>query len=201
VVGFLIWILIAVTVFGVVVWSLIITLQQKKVWKDFAKKYGFQYSAPRLTEPPMVTGTKDGTKFYFYTYSYPTNDKLYRNVLVVAEIDAPFVNETDMPPRMIILNERSAALLNAPNLTFSTQYKHGDHMLIGCDDVDAIQHYIADPKRQKAFTAMMDWKNMDVALLIDKNTLSLRFEINNALNTTDSLESVYKKLLAIRSVV
>ena len=62
-----IWVCLVVFVLVFVGWTLLILLQQKKAWSDYAKKHKLKYESGKFMDAAVVTGNMDGSLFSLYS--------------------------------------------------------------------------------------------------------------------------------------
>lgn len=85
------WVVFVLTAIGFFLWSYHATYEQKRTWKKFAQKYGLQYVAGPMMQPPSMSGDIKGRLVNFYTQMVdtPQGQKMSKNVIEVFLNDVP----------------------------------------------------------------------------------------------------------------
>lgn len=183
---FLLWVFIAIFIFGLFFWSLQILFRQKKSWGEVAGKLNLAYDKGRLTSSPSLSGSLKGLPVRVYSEEQTINvngTKRYRTIIqfqlpivmnmggVIASIDARnFANAMILEQTM----DLAGTTIN-PNIT------------IRADNIDSIKNFLSDDKI-KSINAVMTINGIACIFIFDDKSTFLRFETPDAFDNTERLE-------------
>lgn len=190
---FLIWVFLAIFIFGIFFWSMNILLRQRRVWSAVAKKFNMKLEMGGLMSSPAARGVIQGFDVTLYSEEQPTIDGRAKQFRSVIQIDLGKV----MPTGGAVVSpdlKPFAAGLNLPETYLPNIEGWNKAIVIVVQNSAAIQPYFT-VDRCKSLNALMSMKFYNAILIFDVNNTILRVETADPLHEEGKLEKLILKML------
>lgn len=190
---FLIWIFLAVFVFGMFFWSLNILFRQKRAWTSFANKNSLRVEPGPLLASAAVKGFVKGFDVTLYSEEQSADSGRGRRFRTVIQIDLAKPMATGgvvaSPDMKVFVNS-----LNLPN-TFEPDLEGWNkNIVIAVQDADKIKPYFT-PDRLRSLNGLMSMKVYNVIFIFDLQNSYLRLETPDPLSDEVKLDKLVQKLV------
>lgn len=190
----MVWVFVAVFIFGVFFWSLTILQQQKKAWAAFAKQAGLQCLSGSWLKSSLVRGPYRGLPLNIYSEQQETSDRRGRKFRSVIQFELP----GKMPVEGIVTTQEGQNFANG--LVDLTDVVVPDYpgwestVLIKTRDANLLKPYLT-PERYRALQALMTIKNFSCIFIFDLTMTFLRFETPDPLTDAQKLDRLCGKIV------
>lgn len=189
------WIVISFFILGVFFWSARILLQQKKVWKDFAKKMNLTYQEPKgFLVSPIVNGMIGPYGFALFSEEQQTEDSRGVRFSTVIEFSLrqgiPSPGAIGTPKMSIIFNT-----FEAPQTISLNDPDWDNSWFIRAGNAAVVQKYLT-PQRTDILKKIFRMKILGALLLFNQDDVILRLETADPLNNLERVEKVIKGVIA-----
>lgn len=191
---FILWILLSIILLGVTGWSTYILFQQKKAWKQYAKKYGLKFDRGTTFGPCTIEGTIKDYTLNFFTALQQNEDSRKNRQLTVMQITAakPFVDGVAAGTKEMLPFLETLEALEAHEIKV---IKWPKKFHVFSRNKAAVNKFLNE-ERAKILGSILSMPNSDTLVLLDDKEGVFRFETPNPLASAKQIDSVIKKLIA-----
>ncbi len=189
---FMLWVFVAVFIFGIFFWSASILLQQKKAWALFAKRTGLQYISGSIFKSAIVRGAYHNVPLNIFSEEQGSPDKRSRRFRTIIQFELP-----PMPIEGIITSSDGRNFANG--LVDLTETVVPDvpgwdqTILIKTTNAEILNYYLT-AERYKSLLALLTIKSIGCIFIFDKTASFLRFESTDPFTDADKLERLCTKI-------
>lgn len=191
----LIWLFIAAVLLYFFGWTLYILFQQKRAWQAFAKKAKLRYKPGRWQESPDMSGNYNGTTISYFTGEHISPDVRGSRKLTAIEVSLsskmPFeggVASRGMVEFIKTMGFKEEILPQNPK--WKSEY------IATSNTPYALQSYLTDTRLEALFS-LMRIKNAWVILIFKEDTMLLRLDTPDPLETEKKLEAITKRMVEV----
>lgn len=190
---FFIWFLLSFLIIGVVAWSTIILVQQKKAWKAYAAKKGLTYIGRKFFEPCEVEGISDGYTISLFSATQMKEDARKSRQLSVLQV---IVNRKIVDGIGAGTNEMLPFLQNLEPLSphDASAYNWDKKFDFRSRNKRAVDQYLNE-ERVKVLQGLLSMPGADVIILMDHAQGIFRFETSNPLASIEKIETMVDKII------
>jgi hypothetical protein len=190
---FIVWILIAIIVFGAFFWSLKTLFDQKRAWKTFGDKYKLTFTRGTIMKSPTLEGVIAGYKLLVFSQDRATNDVRGKRYMTVIQLALP----SGMPTGGAIASAVFAEFIRQLSLPHSIKIVHEgwDYTLITQAQDEGVLEEFLTPARLTALDQVVQLKNCTMLYIFDRQETYLRVETPEALDTPSKLDVIVKKMI------
>lgn len=188
---FLLWVFLAIFMFGLFGWSFHILLRQKRAWGQFAKKHNLTVTQGRLFSSSSVAGYFKAFPLYIYSEEQAINQTGTRRFRTIIQMDLP----APMAAPGVIASADGANFVNSLGLKDTVVPEVSSwnkSILFKTDHPEQLKFYITE-ERAKSLNALMSIKTIACILIFDEKNTYLRFETPDAFDNADKLERFINK--------
>jgi len=177
------------------VWTLIILFQQKKAWRQFAKKHKLRYRNSALMNSPQVNGMYKGYAVGIFTSEHETERGGTSRKLTAIEVEM----DSRMPIEGAIGSGGMVSIVQS--LGYSDEFKPdydfwSTEYLIRAQDRRVLDKYL-DKDRAKALVDLMKRKNTWVIFIFKGADTVLRIDTPNPFDNLDNLTQTIDDMVEI----
>lgn len=187
----LLWLAIALAVFGAFILSSGVDLKQARAWKVFAGKTGLTFVQKGFLQPPAVIGSLNGYEIRLYTMVEDNKETRRRMVRTFAEIDL----KTGLDAPFVISQQVYPGLFESMTGTHATL--DGIYAKINiCENPSEVAQFFSG---QKLATLQEFWRLKDYSPIVlnTASALSLAVCTGEALSHPREIQSLFKSLIEI----
>jgi hypothetical protein len=194
-----IWLFLSGALLYFLGWTIYILFRQKTAWKKFAAQKKLRYRSVSLFGPPEMSGTFDNHPVSFFVGEHMAADARSSRKLTAVEVKLasrmPFdagIASGGMVPVMKHFNFRDELRPDHSkwdkNYIAATSYRM------------ALQAYLT-PERIEALTSMMRIRNSWTIFIFRDDTVLLRFDTPDALDTIEKLNKILLKMCSVVNIL
>ena len=190
---FLLWFVLAFILLGATFWSTIILVQQKKAWKEYAKRKSLTFVENGFFDSATVEGIVDGYGVSLFNALQQNPDARKNKQITVLQINAntSFVDGIACGTKEMFPFLQSLDALTPHDVKEAGWNKQHD---IRTRNKSAVDQFLT-AERVKVLSNILSMPNTDVIVLLDSNEGMFRFETPNPLKDIQQIESIVTKLL------
>lgn len=188
----LIWFLISLTIFGLFLWSTGILESQKKAWKQFAEKHGFQYNQGRKLASAVVNGTEDPYDVRLFSSREQDENARIHSFITIMELSFP----NPMNQKGLIATtgyesdiEDVSFLERLNEHPLSKQ----ENLFLLAENAETMQAFLT-PKRISAIKDFLRLSKAPKMILFTDDRTVMEFQTVNPLDNLGQIEKLYKRL-------
>lgn len=190
-----VWVLLAIFIVVVFLWSMKILFLQKRAWKAFSKKYNLTFEDENLFSSPAVIGMYNDTQVQIYSEEQQADDVRGVRFRTVVEVMKPvsigfsgvivsgslreFVSELELSDDYV-----------PPSELWSGRY------LVKTNDSRKIKALMTE-ERIKSVVRLLKNEKSSFLVIFNKEDLLVRYETADALHDPKRLEKLFLLLLDI----
>lgn len=172
---------------------MIILIQQKQAWKEYAKKYGLTYTPGTFFGPANMEGVIDGYNVSFFTAVQQNTDARKNRQLTVMQVNAnkAFVDGIACGTAEMLPFLQSLELLT-PHEVKEGNWDKKNH--IRTRHKKAVDSFLT-AERVNVLNEILSMPNADIIIILDDSEGIFRFETPNPLNDANKIDVVLRKLM------
>ncbi len=191
---FLLWFVLSFVLLGATGWSTIILIQQKKAWREYAKKKDLIFTPNKFFEPASLEGVIDGYNVSFFTAVQQNPDSRKNRQLTVMQVNSnkPFVDGVVCCTAEMLPFLQSLDAITPHDLKVG-KWNKKNH--IRSRNKKAVDAYLTE-ERVAVLSSILGMPNSDILVLLDGNEGVFRFETPNPLQNAVQVDNVINKLIA-----
>ena len=183
---FLLWVFLAIFIFGLFFWSMQILFRQKRAWGAVAAKHNMAFDKGTLTSSPSMRGTLKSIPLVVFSEEQTVNSngaKRYRTIIQF-ELSAR-VGSAGVVASTDARNFANSLLLKETIPSEDVQVQPS--IIVRADDVSVVKNYITE-ERAKSLNTVMTINGIACIYIFDENATFLRFETPDAFDNEARLE-------------
>ena len=192
------WIFIAIILIGLFIWTNFSLMQQKKAWKEFARKNGLKYYPNGFLKSPLVYQKTKNFVFRLFSEEQFTDDIGRRRFTTVLEWILPA-----MPTSGVIASSTMKQLVSLARVTDRIKNPPGEWSkkdFIIAEDSLTLMPYLTK-ERMAELRKLVRMKNCRFLYAFDTQQGVMRIETIDPLLKEDKITPVYKKMRQAVSVL
>lgn len=193
--GIILWLTLSAFIVGVFVWSTSILFQQKKAWKDYAKKAGLNYKPGKTMESPNLGGLMKGRKVGLFSAPQAIPGRRGERFVTVIEVEMG----PGMPTAAAIATKEYAdmvAPLKLPAVVEPESKDWDKTYIVKTRDGKVLKAYLT-PERCKVLHGVFSMRNSIALFFFDEEDSILRIETPDPLRDAAHLEKIMKRVMAV----
>ena len=171
---FLLWVFIAIFIFGLFFWSMQILWRQKKAWNTVSSKLNLAYDKGRLTSSPSLSGSLKGLPLRVYSEEQTINQNGTKRYRTIIQFQLPLV----MNMGGVIASADARNFANSMILEHTMDISTTTiipSVTVRADNLDLLRNFLTDEKI-KSINAVMSIKGIACIFIFDNNSTFLRFD-------------------------
>lgn len=181
------------------IWTLVILFQQKKAWRQFAKKYKLRYRNTALMNSPQVNGIYKGYAVGVFTSEHETERGGTSRKLTAIEVEM----DSRMPVEGAIGSGGMVSVVES--LGYSDEFKPdydfwSTEYVIRCQDRRVLNKYL-DKDRAKALVDLMKKKNLWVIFIFKGADTVLRIDSPSPFENLERLTKTIDEMIEIAKLL
>lgn len=181
------------------IWTLVILFQQKKAWRQFAKKYKLRYRNTALMNSPQVNGIYKGYAVGVFTSEHETERGGTSRKLTAIEVEM----DSRMPVEGAIGSGGMVSVVES--LGYSDEFKPdydfwSTEYVIRCQDRRVLNKYL-DKDRAKALVDLMKKKNLWVIFIFKGADTVLRIDLPSPFENLERLTKTIDEMIEIAKLL
>jgi len=189
------WILLSLGLLGFTVWTLMILLQQKKTWRQFAKKNKLRYRNTAFMNSPQVNGMYKGYAVGIFTSEHETERGGTSRKLTAIEVEM----DSRMPIEGAIGSGGMVRVVQS--LGYSDEFKPdydfwNTEYIARCQDRRVLDKFL-DKDRAKALVNLMERKNTWVIFIFKGADTVLRIDTPSPFENLEKLTQTIDDMVEI----
>jgi len=189
----LIWLVFSAFILSIYAWSLRVLFQQKKAWKEFAKKYDMEYRPGRLTEPPYITGNYKKHRIFLYTSIQITEGVRGQRFVTTIEIE---LGQGLPVPAALGTKDVGYLILGLRfNMEFVPDSDHWKSSYVLRTTNTAMLHKYLTEERLETLDRLFTMNNAAVLFFFDPVEAVLRIETSDPLKKSEKIEKILDRIL------
>ena len=180
-------------------WTLLILLQQKKAWRQFAKKYKLRYRNTAFMSSPQVNGMYKGYAVGIFTSEHETERGGTNRKLTAIEVEM----DSRMPIEGAIGSGGMVRVVQS--LGYSDEFKPeydfwSTEYIIRCEDKRVLTRYL-DKDRARALADLMEKKNTWVIFIFKGADTVLRIDTPSPFDKLEKLTDTIDEMVEIAKIL
>ncbi len=190
---FFVWFLLSSVLLFFSGWTFVILYKQKAGWRAFAKKHKLRCTLNKNLSSMEVSGTIDGFGVALFTSEHILPKQRTEQKLSAIEIEL----QSEMPIEGAIGSANMVPIIQGLDFKneFTPKHKRWDTSYIVRTDVLAgIDIYLTE-ERLKVLTSLMAQKLASVILIFKNDTMILRLDTHDPLETVEKVEALVLRLI------
>lgn len=188
------WLAVSVFIFGIFFWTTQALMQQKQVWREFARKNKLSYVPGPFLSSPVVKGALDGNEFTLTSEARDTGDLRGRRFLTTIQFSLP----SHLPTGGVVGSGEFRAFVRAldarDDLPLVLEGVADGAVMARSDDAAALAGYFT-PARLKVLETLVKQNGVNVLYLFDHRYCLVRLETLDPLIKPGQLEKMVEKIL------
>ncbi|NBX66566.1 MAG: hypothetical protein EBQ96_06175 [Proteobacteria bacterium] len=197
-IGFILWVFVTGAVLSFLFWSVMVSLAQKKAWREFAKRYKLTLDEGEKSRDPMfMTGNLNGRLLNIY--SEIEKDDEERTQRIYTHVEVFFYK---VPPTLFVISKKALPKafqdVGAEQVFNIKSPDWTNPAYSVTDDVSLLTTWLT-PLRLKAlrsFFDMAEQKGIETMLMGDGETAFLLWRANEPLADARAVNALVQKLYA-----
>lgn len=196
---FLLWLLLSAGLIYFLGWTLYILYRQKKAWKGYAKRHKLRYRSAQMLSAPEVSGTIGDYTVSLFTGEHVSEDVRRSRRLTAIEVQLSSV----MPVEGGIASGGMVDLIRQMGFKEEYRPKHPgwDKSFIASSASRPVLEAYLIPERLDVLTKLMKVKNSWVILIFREDTMLLRFDTPDALDSVQKIDRIVKKMVEAAKIL
>lgn len=191
---FMLWVFVAVFIFGIFFWSMSILFQQKKAWALFAQRAGLQFIKGQIFKSAVVRGAYREIPLNIFSEEQGSADKRSRRFRTIIQFEL----KPGMPIEGVITSAEgrsfASGLLDLTE-TVTPDVPGWDHtILIKTKDAEILKAYLT-PDRYKSLLTLLTIKSLGCIFIFDRTATFLRFESADPFTDAEKLDRLCAKIV------
>lgn len=196
---FILWLVISVLLTGFLIWTIVILVKQKAVWKAYANKHKLRYKPHTFFSPPEMNGVIDTHSVHLFPGEHATPDARYSRKMTAVEIQLA----NKMPVEGGVASDGMVDLIQG--LSFKEEYKP-EHKLwqksyIASAESKAVLEAYFSKERLDALLKLMKVENFWVIFIFRGDVTLLRLDTSDPLNSQEKLDKVVKTMVKTAQIL
>ncbi len=183
---FLLWVFIAIFIFGLYFWSMQILFRQKSAWESVSKKLSLGFDKGKLTTAPSLRGSIKSFPVVVFSEEQTINTNGSKRFRTIIQFELPVRVGTAGVVASPDARNFANSLVLRENID-SNAVKIAENVTVRGDDISIIQNYITED-RAKSLNAVMNINGIACIYIFDMNNTFLRFETPDAFDNDVRLE-------------
>ena len=190
---FFLWLFLSGALLYFLGWTLLILFRQKQAWKTFAARKKFRYRTTSLMASPEMNGPVDGHSVSFFIGEHVTPDGRASRKLSAIEVQL----SSKMPFEGAIGSGGMVQLVQSLRMKEELSPNHpkwDKNYIAATSSAFALESYLT-PERLEALTSLMKIRNGWVMLIFRGETMLLRFDTPDPLDSFEKLDKILQKVM------
>ena len=193
------WLILSGTLLYFLGWTIFILLRQKQAWKTFAHKNNLRYEPNKFLSSPEMSGVIQDYTISFFTSEHTPADG--RNPRKMSAVEISLASH--MPFEGGIGSGGMVSLIRS--LGFKEEYvpesPEWDNAWIAASASRSAMEAFITPERLKHIISLMKLKNALVIVLFRDETMLLRIDTPDPLDSTAKIEKMSKMMIETARVL
>jgi hypothetical protein len=186
------WLVLSTVLLYFLGWTIFILLKQKQVWKTFAHKNKLRYQANKFLSSPEMSGIIHDYTISFFTGEHTLADARNSRKMTAIEVSL----SSRMPFEGAIASGGMVPIARSLGLKeeYAPEYEAWDKTwIVAGANRNALEAYLT-PERLKYLSSLMKLKNAWVIMIFRDETMLLRLDTPDPLDSEEKLNNVSKML-------
>jgi len=189
----ILWGVLALSLLGFLVWTLVILMRQKRAWSLYAEKRKLRYKSTSFMDVPEIKGVLGEHGINVFESEHVTPDARSVRKLTAIEVNL----NSDMPIDGGIASGGLIPIMETLNFKqeYVPKFKAWKKSYVArADSKSVLEAYLSD-ERLKALCELMKIKNSWIILVFKEDAMLLRIDIADPLHSPKRLDALVKKML------